>query len=75
MTTKLLALDDHALDYEGSLQIARSLREKIDWQEVRERTADSPYAKAFFTLVEDLGVVPRPGREGRGGRRVQVRAA
>jgi hypothetical protein len=33
------------------------LREQIDWQDVRKRTALSPYARAFFALVEALGVV------------------
>jgi hypothetical protein len=32
------------------------VREQIDWDEVRKRTSESPYAKAFFTLVEELGV-------------------
>lgn len=59
MVTKLLALEPNALDYGGSLAIARSLREEIDWQEVRDRTRESPYAAAFFTLVEELGVVDR----------------
>ena len=59
MVTKLLALEPNALDYGGSLAIARSLREEIDWNAVRERTAESPYATAFFTLVEELGVVER----------------
>jgi hypothetical protein len=58
---KLLALDEHNLDYESLLEMARPVREQVDWNEVRERTADSPYARAFFTLVEGLGVVrPRP---------------
>lgn len=57
MATKLLALGEHNLDFEGHLQIARALRERVDWEEVRRRTADSPYARAFFTLVEGLGVV------------------
>jgi hypothetical protein len=59
MVTKLLALEPNALDYGGSLVIARSLREEIDWEAVRDRTAASPYAAAFFTLVEELGVVER----------------
>ena len=59
MVTKLLALEPNALDYGGMLAIARSLREEIDWEAVRERTASSPYAAAFFTLVEELGVVRR----------------
>ena len=58
---KLFALDEHNLDYESLLEMARPVREQVDWDEVRERTADSPYARAFFTLVEGLGVVqPRP---------------
>ena len=56
---KLLALDEMALDYKACLEIARSLREQIDWGVVRERTKQSPYAKAFFTLVEELGIVER----------------
>jgi Uncharacterised nucleotidyltransferase len=59
MVTKLKALDEHELDYERLLEFARSLRELVDWQDVRDRTDDSPYAKAFFTLVEELGIVER----------------
>jgi hypothetical protein len=33
------------------------LREQIDWEEVRRRTASSPFARAFFTLVEELEIV------------------
>ena len=59
MASKLLALNETHLDYASSLEIARAVREQVDWDEVRERTSDSPYAKAFFTLVEELGVVER----------------
>jgi len=34
----------------------RALREQIDWEDVRARTAKSPYARAFFCLVEELGI-------------------
>ena len=57
MVTKLLALNETHLDLKGALEIARPLREQIDWGEVRERTKDSPYARAFFTLLEELGIV------------------
>ncbi|HEU5213306.1 MAG TPA: nucleotidyltransferase [Gaiellaceae bacterium] len=57
LVTKLHAMGEHQLDYESVLEIARTLREQIDWSDVRARTADSPYARAFFTLVEELGVV------------------
>jgi Uncharacterised nucleotidyltransferase len=59
MVAKLKALDEHELDYERPLEFARALREQIDWNTVRQQTRDSPYAKAFFTMVEELGVVPR----------------
>lgn len=59
MVSRLKALDEHHLDYERPLEFARALREQIDWRSVRERTRDSAYAKAFFTMVEELGVVPR----------------
>ncbi len=59
LVTKLLALDEHALDYERHVEFARALRERIDWADVRRRTEDSPYAKAFFTLIEELGIVER----------------
>jgi hypothetical protein len=54
--TKLLTLKEHEVDYEGVLEIARTCREQIDWALLRERTGDSPYAKAFFTLVDELGL-------------------
>jgi len=57
MVLKLKALDEHDLDYERPLEFARSLRERIDWQNVRERTNASPFAGAFFALVEELGIV------------------
>ena len=56
MTSKLLALGEHSLDFEGTLQLARSLRERIDWRELRVRTAGSPYARAFIFLADELGV-------------------
>ncbi len=58
LVTKLLALGEQSLDYRSVLEISRSLREQIDWNRVRQRTAASPYAAAFFTLVERLGIAP-----------------
>jgi len=57
MTTKLMALTEQEPDLSSVLELARSLREQIDWEQVRKRTAESPFARAFFTLVEELGVV------------------
>ncbi|HJQ73324.1 MAG TPA: nucleotidyltransferase family protein [Gaiellaceae bacterium] len=57
MTTKLLALTEQEPNFGQLLSYARALREQIDWEEVRSRTEASPFARAFFTLIEGLGVV------------------
>jgi hypothetical protein len=69
MTTKLMALNEQEPDLSSVLELARSLREQIDWEQVRARTNGSPFARAFFTLVEELGVVAEPAapRDGRLG--------
>jgi hypothetical protein len=72
LATKLHALDEHSLDYSSLLGIARALREQIDWRALRERSGNSPYAQAFFTLVEGLGVAPRSSADEHAGRRVRV---
>jgi hypothetical protein len=56
LVAKLLAMREHHLDYDRVLEIARTVREQIDWDDVRKRTDGSPFAKAFFTLVDELGV-------------------
>jgi hypothetical protein len=62
LTPKLLAFDEHYLDYTGALRAARALREQIDWALLREKTCDSPYARGFFALLEALAIIP--GDEG-----------
>jgi nucleotidyltransferase DUF2204 len=57
LTSKLLALTEQEPDFGAVLELARALREQIDWEAVRKRTEASPFAKAFFTLVEALGIV------------------
>jgi len=57
ITTKLMALSEHALRYESLLRITRALREQVDWETVRSRTASSPFARAFFVLAEGLGIL------------------
>ncbi len=64
LTAKLLAFDDHYLDFTGVLQIARALREQVDWSALARATGASPYARAFLTLVDELGLVPREARRG-----------
>ncbi|NUT56832.1 MAG: hypothetical protein HOQ03_12725 [Thermoleophilia bacterium] len=57
LATKLLALNEQEPDPASVLEMARSLREQIDWDFVRARTTESPFARAFFTLIEELGIV------------------
>src|SRR5438270_4290898 len=73
MTTKLFAFKEHYLDYEATLEMARMLREQIDWDELRRRCDGYAYARAFFTLAEELGVIEKPDGEVVGAE--QVRAA
>jgi predicted nucleotidyltransferase len=69
LVTKLRALHEHYLDFDPLLQMTRAVRERIDWPRVRQATADSPYARAFFTLAEELGLVDRAaGKVGAEGR-------
>jgi hypothetical protein len=72
LTTKLLALDEHSLSYTSLLQVARALRELIDWNALRRRTAGSPYAKPFFVLVEELGIAAPEPTVARGRSQVRV---
>jgi Uncharacterised nucleotidyltransferase len=56
LTTKLLSLSEQSPDMGPALEIARSVREQIDWDLLRARVEHSPFAKAFLVLVEELGV-------------------
>lgn len=58
LATKLLALTEQEPNFRDVLAIARALREQIDWDAVEERAGSSPFARAFFTLVEGLGIRP-----------------
>jgi hypothetical protein len=61
MVHKLLSYTQHYCDFATGLPVARSLREQIDWERVREMTAKSPYAEAFLVLLDRLDVVAQPG--------------
>jgi hypothetical protein len=72
MATKLLALTEHSLRYESLLQIARALREQVDWPAVRTRTRGSPFARAFFVLLDGLDIVPETDPANHAQPRVRV---
>jgi predicted nucleotidyltransferase len=58
LVQKLLALKEQEPDYSSVLELARALREQVDWDDVRDRTRESPFAKAYFTLLDELEIVP-----------------
>ena len=58
LVQKLLAISEQEPDYSSVLELARSLREQVDWDDVRERTKTSPFAKGYFTLLDELEIVP-----------------
>jgi len=62
LITKLMALDEHSADYGDLILITRSLREQIDWTRLREETAESPFAVAFFALADGLEICPAASR-------------
>ncbi|WP_051844887.1 nucleotidyltransferase family protein [Streptomyces globisporus] len=59
MVCRLLALSEHHCDFGPLLPVARGLRERIHWGQVREDTAGSPMAEAFLYLLELMDVLPR----------------
>ena len=69
LVTKLVASSEHAPRYEWLRAIARPLRERVDWADVRTRTVSTPLGRAVFVMLEGLGVVdeakPTTGAEPR----------
>lgn len=65
LVTKLMAMTEHTINYRSCLEIARAVREQIDWDELQQRTLESPFARAFFTLVEGLGIAEAEQPNGR----------
>jgi putative nucleotidyltransferase-like protein len=57
LVSKIMAMTEHTINYRSCLEIARSLREQIDFEDVRRRTNDSPYGRAFFVIAEGLAIV------------------
>jgi hypothetical protein len=73
LITKLMALTEHSLRYEGPLAIARALREQINWAQVRDATTASPFARAFFVLLEGLEIIPPAADAPKAGARSEPR--
>ena len=56
LVSQLLSLTEQELEYQDLLERARAVREQVDWDDVRQRTADSPFARAFFTMADGLSI-------------------
>lgn len=57
LTHSLLTLTAQECDLSSSLLLARTIREQIDFDRVREQTKGSPFARAFLYLAEDLDLI------------------
>ncbi|GAA2493533.1 hypothetical protein [Streptomyces gobitricini] len=53
----LAAFSEHHCDFGAVLPIARTLREKIDWELLRRENEGSPMPEAFLYLLERLNVI------------------
>jgi hypothetical protein len=60
LATKLLAMTEQEPHYGPVLELARALREQVDWDALHERVADAPFGAAFLTLAEHLEIAPPP---------------
>ena len=73
LITKIMAIDEHHIRFESLLPIARALREQVDWTHVRAATASSPFGRAFFVLLEGLGILPEAPDAPKAGARAEPR--
>ncbi|MFC8342810.1 nucleotidyltransferase family protein [Streptomyces sp. NPDC057280] len=58
MRSLMAAFSEHHCDFGAVLPIARTLREKIDWDDVRRTCAGAPMPDAFLYFLERLDVIP-----------------
>ena len=56
VTEKLLSLNEHHCDFAALLPAVRAVREQVDWAQVRAGTVDNPFAAAFLSLTDRLGI-------------------
>lgn len=55
----LCAFSEHHADFAIALTCVRPLREQVDWPRARDQTAGSPFADAFWVLLERLRIVEK----------------
>jgi hypothetical protein len=56
VSEKLSSLNEHHCEFAALLPGVRAVREQVNWNQVRERTADNDYAAAFLFLTDRLGI-------------------
>lgn len=57
MRSQLTAFSEHHCDFGATLPVARALREKVDWEDIRRTCGDDPMPAAFLFLLERLNVI------------------
>lgn len=62
MRSLVAVFSEHHCDFGSVLPVARALREKVDWEELRRTCGDEPMPAAFLFLLERLHVI-EPGKE------------
>ena len=60
MTAKLQALEEHACDLGALVQVARAVREQVDWVRVLKQTQDNDFALTALFLLGRLDIVGLP---------------
>jgi hypothetical protein len=73
MIHKILSFGPHYCDFTRALPVARSIREQIDWARVQRETSHSPYAHAFLTLADRLGIFSYARLTATGDRRPRLK--
>ncbi|BBY44066.1 hypothetical protein [Mycolicibacterium celeriflavum] len=54
MREKLNSLNEHHCDFAALLPAVRAVREQLDWKQLRDDTADNPFAAVFLMLADRL---------------------
>jgi len=60
MTQKLRALHEHHCDFATLLPVVRAVREQLDWPALRKKTSQNPFAAAFLSVCDSLGISENP---------------
>ncbi len=60
MIHALMRLSVHECDFSDALLLARTIREQIDFELVRDQTKGSPIARAFLFLAAELDLIGAP---------------